>query len=38
VSGGSAAPDAAKQYLEYVAKLRPYVTDQLKSFCASTPR
>jgi tetratricopeptide (TPR) repeat protein len=33
VSGGSAAPDAAKQYLDYVAKLRPYVADQLKSFC-----
>ena len=34
VSGGSAAPDAAKQYLEYVAKLRPYVAEELKSFCA----
>ncbi len=33
ISGGSAAPDAAKQYLDYVAKLRPYVNDQLKSFC-----
>lgn len=33
VSGGSAAPDAAKQYLDYVAKLRPYVADQIKSFC-----
>ncbi|MFI5228287.1 MAG: hypothetical protein ACHQWU_04415 [Gemmatimonadales bacterium] len=38
VSGGSAAPDAAKQYLDYVAKLRPYVADQLKSFCPPTPR
>ena len=38
VSGGSAAPDAARQYLDYVAKLRPYVADQLKSFCAPTPR
>ncbi|HEV8214516.1 MAG TPA: hypothetical protein VGP95_01745, partial [Gemmatimonadaceae bacterium] len=28
ISGGSAAPDAAKQYLDYVAKLRPYVSDQ----------
>jgi tetratricopeptide (TPR) repeat protein len=37
VSGGSAAPDAAKQFLDYVAKLRPYVADQLKSFC-SGPR
>jgi tetratricopeptide (TPR) repeat protein len=34
VSGGSAAPDAAKQFLDYVAKLRPYVADELKSFCA----
>jgi hypothetical protein len=33
VSGGSAAPDAAKTYLDYVAKLRPYVADQVKSFC-----
>jgi tetratricopeptide (TPR) repeat protein len=38
VSGGSAAPDAAKQYLDYVAKLRPYVADQLKTFCPPTPR
>ena len=35
VSGGSAAPDAAKQYLDYVAKLRPYVADELKAFCAA---
>jgi tetratricopeptide (TPR) repeat protein len=33
VSGGSVAPDAAKQFLDYVAKLRPYVADQVKSFC-----
>jgi tetratricopeptide (TPR) repeat protein len=33
VSGGSAAPDAAKQFLDYVAKLRPYVADQIKTFC-----
>ncbi|MEO7085584.1 MAG: hypothetical protein ABI442_05160 [Gemmatimonadaceae bacterium] len=33
VGGGSVAPDAAKTYLEYVAKLRPYVADQVKSFC-----
>jgi tetratricopeptide (TPR) repeat protein len=32
-SGGSVAPDAAKQFLDYVAKLRPYVADQVKSFC-----
>jgi tetratricopeptide (TPR) repeat protein len=37
ISGGSAAPDAAKQYLDYVAKLRPYVSDQLKSFCNAAP-
>lgn len=36
VSGGSAAPEAAKQFLDYVAKLRPYVADQLKSFCGTT--
>lgn len=34
VSGGSAAPDAAKQFLDYVAKLRPYVAGQLKAFCS----
>ncbi|HEY4129616.1 MAG TPA: hypothetical protein VGM50_03320, partial [Gemmatimonadaceae bacterium] len=33
VSGGSVAPDAAKQFLDYVAKLRPYVADQVKTFC-----
>lgn len=33
VAGGAAAPDAAKQYLDYVAKLRPYVADELKTFC-----
>lgn len=33
VGGGSVAPDAAKQYLDYVAKLRPYVSDQVKTFC-----
>lgn len=35
VGGGSAAPDAAKQYLDYVAKLRPYVADEIKTFCAA---
>ena len=34
VSGGAVAPDAAKQYLDYVAKLRPYVADQVKAYCA----
>ena len=38
IGGGSAAPDAAKQYLDYVAKLRPYVSDQLKSFCNADHR
>lgn len=40
VSGGSVAPDAAKQYLDYVSKLRPYVADQIKTFCgpAGPPR
>jgi tetratricopeptide (TPR) repeat protein len=37
VAGGVAAPDAAKQFLEYVGKLRPYVSDQLKSFCPPAP-
>jgi tetratricopeptide (TPR) repeat protein len=35
VGGGSAAPDVAKTYLDYVAKLRPYVADQIKSYCSS---
>ena len=35
VSGGSVAPDAAKTYLDYVAKLRPYIADQLKTYCGS---
>jgi tetratricopeptide (TPR) repeat protein len=35
VSGGSVAPDAAKTYLDYVAKLRPYIADQLKTFCGA---
>jgi len=33
VAGGSVAPDAAKTYLDYVAKLRPYIADQLKALC-----
>lgn len=35
IGGGAAAPDVAKTYLDYVAKLRPYVADQLKVYCAS---
>jgi tetratricopeptide (TPR) repeat protein len=38
MSGGSAAPDAAKQFLDYVAKLRPYVTEQVKTFCNAEKR
>jgi uncharacterized protein HemY len=37
VSGGSAAPDAAKQFLDYVAKLRPYVAEQVKTYCGASP-
>ncbi len=33
MSGGSVAPDAAKQYIDYVAKLRPFVADQVKHYC-----
>lgn len=33
-SGGAVAPDAAKQYLDYLAKLRPFVADQVKSYCS----
>ena len=36
VSGGSVAPDAAKTYLDYVAKLRPYIADQLKTLCGTS--
>jgi len=36
VSGGSVAPDAAKTYLDYVAKLRPYIADQLKTLCGAS--
>jgi tetratricopeptide (TPR) repeat protein len=38
VGGGSAAPDAAKQFLDYVAKLRPYVSEQVKTFCGVDKR
>lgn len=34
IGGGSVAPDAAKQYLDYVTKLRPYVEEQIKTFCS----
>jgi hypothetical protein len=35
VSGGSASPTDAKQLLDNVAKLRPFVADQLKAFCSN---
>jgi tetratricopeptide (TPR) repeat protein len=35
VSGGSVAPDAPKTYLDYRAKMRPYIADQLKALCGS---
>jgi tetratricopeptide (TPR) repeat protein len=38
MKGGSVAPDAAKTYLDYVAKLRPYIADQLKSLCGTNPK
>lgn len=34
MNGGSVAPDAAKQYLDYVAKLRPFVSGQVKRYCS----
>jgi tetratricopeptide (TPR) repeat protein len=37
-SGGSVAPDAARQFLEFLSQLRPFVADQLKAFCAGAPR
>jgi tetratricopeptide (TPR) repeat protein len=35
VSGGSASPNDAKQLLDNLAKLRPFVADQLKAFCGN---
>jgi tetratricopeptide (TPR) repeat protein len=32
-SGGGAAPDEAKRLLDHLAQLRPYVADEIKSFC-----
>ncbi|HEX2778602.1 MAG TPA: hypothetical protein VHM30_03815 [Gemmatimonadaceae bacterium] len=34
--GGSTAPDAAKQYLGYLAQFTPVVDRQVKSFCKSS--
>jgi tetratricopeptide (TPR) repeat protein len=33
-AGATVAPDAAKQYLDYIAQIRPYVDRQLSAFCA----
>ena len=32
---GVLAPDAAKQFLDYAAQLRPYVAQQVKTLCAT---
>jgi tetratricopeptide (TPR) repeat protein len=37
VSGGSVSPNDAKQLLDNVAKLRPYVSEQLKTLCGNKP-
>jgi hypothetical protein len=36
ISGGSVAPDAARQYLDYVAKLKPFVSEQAKTLCGAS--
>ncbi|MDE3150709.1 MAG: hypothetical protein KGL93_00525 [Gemmatimonadota bacterium] len=36
MSGGSVAPDAAAQFLNYAATLRPVVDNQLKVLCPAT--
>ena len=33
-SSGPVASDAVKQYLDYAAKLKPYVADQVKAYCS----
>ncbi len=35
VAGGSASPEAAKQLLDYLPKLRPSIADELKAFCSN---
>ena len=35
-TNGGAAPDAAKQFLEYAAQLRPYVMQQVKTLCPAS--
>ncbi len=36
-TNGAAAPDAAKQFLDYAAQLHPYVTQQVKILCVGGP-
>jgi tetratricopeptide (TPR) repeat protein len=36
-AGATVAPDAAKQYLDYIAQIRPYVDRQLAAFCPEGP-
>lgn len=31
---GAAAPDAAKQFLDYAAQMRPYVAQQARTLCS----
>jgi predicted Zn-dependent protease len=33
-AGEAIAPDAAKQYLDYVGQLKPFVENQIKAFCS----
>ena len=33
IGGGATSPDAAKQFLDYVGQLKPYVAAQLKTLC-----
>jgi tetratricopeptide (TPR) repeat protein len=37
-AGQEVAPDAARQYLDYLGKLQPYVDRQLEVFCVPTAR
>ena len=36
-AGGSVAPDAARQFLEFLNQLRPFVADQVKAYCTRAP-
>ena len=33
-AGETIAPDAAKQYLDYVGQMKPFVENQIKAFCS----